>query len=91
MRPMLRPALAILPAVRTTIIVAVPCIIGAAGALTYLACHSVPQALLASGSAAGGSAQLLGQIMGTATERPTSGQDNDALLTSGEPKGPQHP
>jgi hypothetical protein len=63
---------------RTVIILAVACIIGAtAGALTYLASHSVPQALLASGTAAGGSAQLLSQIVGTAPERPTSSQDNN--------------
>jgi hypothetical protein len=64
------------PQVRTILIRVLPCIIGlAAGALTYLAFHSVPQALLASGSAAGGVAQLLGQITGARPERPASSQD----------------
>jgi hypothetical protein len=78
MRPLFRPVLAALPAIRTTIILVLPCVIGAAaGALTYVTCHSVPQALLASGSAAGSSAQLLDQMMGSTSERRSSGQDNN--------------
>ena len=85
MRPSFRPALASLPAIRTTTLLVLPCVIGAAaGTLTYMACHSVPQALLASGSAAGGTGQLLGQMMGTAPERPATGQDN---TRDGNPSG----
>jgi len=78
MRSLFRPVLASLPAIRTTIILALPCIIGAAaGGLTYMTCHSVPQALLASGSAAGSSAQLLGQMTGSTPERRSGGQGNN--------------
>jgi hypothetical protein len=76
MRTTFRPALASLPVIRTLLLV-LPCMIGAAaGALTYLASHSVPQALLASGSAAASSAQLFSQITGATPERPASGQDD---------------
>ena len=77
MRLLLRPVLPSKPTVRATVILVVPCMIGAiAGTLTYVACHSIPQALLAYGSATGNSAQLLGQIMGTPPERTADSQDN---------------
>jgi hypothetical protein len=50
---------------------------GAAGALTYLASRSVPQALLAAGAATGSSADLLRQFIGTAHERPADHRDNN--------------
>jgi uncharacterized membrane protein YfcA len=77
MRSLFRPAKAGLITVRAAIILAIACIIGAAaGALTYLASHSFPQALLAAGTATGGSTGLLNQIIGTAPERPNSDQNN---------------
>ena len=73
MRCTFRLAWASLPALRTIIIRGLPCMIGvAAGSLTYLACHSVPQALLASGSAVGGSAQLLGQMLDASPRQPAN-------------------
>jgi hypothetical protein len=60
------------------VILTIACIIGtAAGALAYLAFHSIPQALLAAGTATGGAANLLGQATGTGPEHTTRGQDND--------------
>lgn len=49
----------------------------AAGALTYLASRSVPQALLAAGTATGSSADLLRQLIGTEPEHPASDRDNN--------------
>jgi hypothetical protein len=67
---MSRPAKADLISVRIAVILAIACVIGvAAGALTYLAYHSIPQVLLAAGTATGGSANLAGQIIGTGPER----------------------
>jgi hypothetical protein len=64
--------------VRTKVIVAIACTIGAAtGALTYLASRSVPQSLLAAGAATGTSAGLLRQLTGTIPERTASGRDSD--------------
>ena len=51
MRPSARPVLADMLTVRTTVILMVACVIGAvAGALTYPACRSPPQRLLAAGA-----------------------------------------
>jgi hypothetical protein len=49
----------------------------AAGALTYLASHSLPQALLAAGAAAGSSADLLRQFIDAESEHSASGRDNN--------------
>ena len=58
-----------LPA-RTKVIMVIACGVGiAAGALTYLASRSVPQALLAAGTATGSSANLLRQFIDTNPER----------------------
>lgn len=79
MRSSFRPAKADVVTARTAVILAIACVIGAtAGALTYLAFHSLPQALLAAGTATGGSANFLGRIIGTKpeSERTISGQEN---------------
>lgn len=61
---------------RIAAILTIACGIGAAtGVLTYLASRSLPQALLAAGTAVGGAIQLLVQITGTGPERPISSQD----------------
>jgi len=63
---------------RTKVIMAIACSIGcAAGALTYLASRSVPQALLAAGTATGSSADLLRQFIGTDPEGPAGDRDNN--------------
>jgi hypothetical protein len=65
-----------LPA-RTKVIMAIACSVGvAAGALTYLASRSVPQALLAAGTATGGSADLFRQLTGTDPERASERDNN---------------
>ena len=65
MRPLARPTVADLLTLRTTVILVVACVIGVIdGALTYLALRSLPQSLLAAGTATGGSARLLAQIIG---------------------------
>ena len=85
MRPLFRPVLASLLTVRTTVILAVACVSGAAvGALTYLASHSLPQALLAAGTATSGSAHLLGRALGTDPERPASSKDDDQNDSTGQ-------
>jgi len=57
---------------RSTVIVTVAGVIGAgAGILTYLACHSVPQALLAAGTATGSSTGILRQLIRIVAENPT--------------------
>ena len=62
---------------RTNVIIAIACSVGvAAGALTYLATRSVPQALLAAGTATGSSANLLRQLISTDPERPARDVDN---------------
>lgn len=77
MRPLSRPALAGVLTARMTIMLAIACVIGVtASALTYLAFHSLPQALLAAGAATGSSTGLLNQIIG-AGQHPASGQEND--------------
>lgn len=79
MRSSFRPARAGVVTARTAVILAIACVIGAAaGALTYLAFHSLPQALLAAGTATGGSANFLGRIIGTEpeSERMLSGQED---------------
>ena len=69
MRPSSRPALVGLLTARVIMFLAIGCVIGsAAGVLTYLALHSLPQALLAAGTATGGSSGLLKQLIGTGTE-----------------------
>jgi hypothetical protein len=61
--------------VRAKVILGVACGIGAAaGALTYVTSHSVPQALLAAGTATGGSLHLLSQVAADDPEHPPSGQ-----------------
>jgi hypothetical protein len=63
---------------RIKVILAIACGIGvAAGALTYLASLSVPQALLAAGAAVGSSIGLLLQIIGADPNRRASDQKND--------------
>jgi hypothetical protein len=65
-----------LPA-RTKVIMVIACGVGlAAGALTYLASRSVPQALLAAGAATGSSADLFCQFIGTEPEHSARGRDN---------------
>jgi hypothetical protein len=69
--------------VRTQVITALAFGIGgSAGVLTYLNCHSVPQALLAGGTAASGTAQLLAQVFGDSMERPGGSSSNSAYTTS---------
>ena len=64
--------------VRTKVILVIACGVGGgAGALTYLASRSIPQALLAAGAATSGCAHLLGQVVGIEPERPTSVQGNN--------------
>jgi hypothetical protein len=75
MRTSTRPVLASVAARRSAVILAVACIIGAAaGALTYLTSRSVPQALLATGAAVSGTAQLLRQITNTPPEQSNGGR-----------------
>jgi hypothetical protein len=63
--------------IRTQMPMAIGCGIGlAAGALTYLASRSAPQALLAAGAATGSSADLLRQFIGTNPEHPASERDD---------------
>lgn len=77
MRSSFRPAPPRLITARADVILVIACVIGAVGgALTYLASHSLPQALLAAGIATGDSAKLISQIMGTDAEPAISGQDN---------------
>lgn len=77
MRPLLRPVLPSVSAMQTAVILVLSCLVGAAaGALTYWASCSVPQALLASGAAVGGSARLLGQVIGAAPEQTDSSRDS---------------
>jgi hypothetical protein len=58
---------------RTKIIISIAGVIGlAAGALTYLALRSAPQALLAAGAATGSSADLLRRFADTAPGHPAS-------------------
>jgi hypothetical protein len=60
------------------VIMTVASVIGAAaGALTYMASRSLPQALLTAGTAAGGTINLLTQITGTSSDRQTRSQDNN--------------
>ena len=78
MRPSFRPAKAGLITVRTGVILAIACAIGVtAGVLTYLASRSLPQALLAAGTAIGGSAGWLAQIFGTDPQRTISGHEDN--------------
>jgi len=66
-----------LPA-RTKVIMVIACGVGiAAGALTYLASRSLPQAMLAAGAATGSSADLLRQFLGTEPEDSASGRDSN--------------
>ena len=66
-----------LPA-RTKVIMAIAGGVGiAAGALTYLASRSLPQALLAAGTATGSSADLLRQFIGTGPEDPVGDRDDN--------------
>jgi len=62
---------------RTKVIAVIACGVGiAAGALTYMASRSLPQALLAVGGAAGSSADLLRQFIEIEPERPVSDRDD---------------
>ena len=66
-----------LPA-RTKVIMVIACGVGiAAGALTYLASRSVPQALLNAGTATGNSADLLRQFIDTEPEHSASDHDDN--------------
>jgi hypothetical protein len=63
---------------RTKMIMVIASGVGiAAGALTYLASRSLPQALLAAGTAAGSSADLLRQFIDAESERSASDRDNN--------------
>ena len=63
---------------RTKVIVAIACGVGiAAGVLTYLASRSLPQALLAAGTATGSSADLLRQFIGAGPEHSASDCDSN--------------
>jgi hypothetical protein len=64
-----------LPA-RTKMIMAIACGVGVA-ALTYLASRSLPQALLAAGTATGSSVGLLRQFIGTDPEHSASDRDSN--------------
>jgi hypothetical protein len=76
MRSLSRPAKGGKITVRNTVILTIAGVIGAAaGVLTYLATRSLAQALLTAGAATGGSANLLGQIIGAGPERMTSALD----------------
>lgn len=63
--------------VRATMLLGIACVVAAAaGALTYLAYRSLPQALLAAGSAAGGATGFLHQIAnGSPGESTTAERD----------------
>jgi hypothetical protein len=66
-----------LPA-RTKVIMVIACGVSiAAGALTYLASRSLPQALLAAGTAAGSSADLLRQFIGAESEHSATDRDSN--------------
>ena len=66
-----------LPA-RTKVIMVIAGGVGiAAGALTYLASRSLPQALLAAGTATGSSADLLRQFIGTEPGHSASDHDSN--------------
>ena len=61
----------------TKVIMAIACGAGvAAGALTYLASRSLPQALLAAGTATGSTADLLRQFICANPEHAAREQDN---------------
>lgn len=63
---------------RNTVILVIAGAIGAAaGLLTYLAYHSIPQTLLAAGAATGGSTGLLHQFIATGTAAQGSGHPED--------------
>jgi hypothetical protein len=63
---------------RTKVIMVIACGVGiAAGALTYLASRSLPQAMLVAGTATGSSADLLRQFIGIESEHPDSDRDNN--------------
>jgi hypothetical protein len=77
---------------RTAVLLVIACALGtAAGALTYLASRSIPQAVLAACSATGGSARFLWQIAGP--DRPASRLDKDRGTDVGteEVQGPNPP
>jgi hypothetical protein len=60
------------------VVTVIACGVGiTAGALTYLASHSVPQALLAAGTATGSSADLFRQFIGTEPECSASDHDDN--------------
>jgi hypothetical protein len=59
------------------ILVSVSVIGAATGILTYLTYHSIPQALLAAGAAAGGSTHLFHQLIGPDPIRYLPGQPAD--------------
>ena len=63
---------------RTKMIMTIACGIGVvAGALTYWAFHSVPQALLATGATVGGSVSLLRQFIEIDPEYSASDHETD--------------
>ena len=63
---------------RTKVIMVIACGVGiAAGALTCLASRSLPEALLAAGTATGSSAALFRQFIGAETEHSASDRDNN--------------
>lgn len=68
---------------RTKVIMAIACGVGvAAGALTYLASRSLPQALFAAGTATGSSADLLRQFIGTDPEPAVGDRDPTRMTTA---------
>jgi hypothetical protein len=63
---------------RTKVIMVIACGVGiAAGALTYLASRSLPQALLTAGAATGSSADLLRQFIGAEPGHSASDRRNN--------------
>ena len=89
MRSSVRPAKEGLVTLQTGVILAIGCAIGAAaGTLTYLASHSLPQAMLTAGAATGGSASWLRQIVGTNPQRTISSHEDDQHDDQGD--GPRH-
>ena len=63
----------------------------AAGALTYLASRSIPQAALATSTATGGSFRFLWQIVGAGRPVSRQGKDRSTDVEEEEVQGPHPP
>ena len=67
-----------MPLTRAKTITVIASTVGAtAGALTYMTSHSLPQAMLAAGGAAGGSANLLYQLVHTESRPPAANHEDN--------------